>query len=70
MYVFLEGGEGRERNIYVREIHQSVASSMPPTGDLDRNPGVCPKWDLNWQPFGSQDGTQSTKPGQPEPYIF
>ena len=25
-----------------------------PTGDLARNPGMCPDWESNWQPFGSQ----------------
>ena len=41
MYLFLERGEGkeknRERNINVREKHQSVA----PTGDRTCNPGMC-----------------------------
>ena len=27
---------------------------MVPTGDLAHNPGMCPDWELNWQPFGSQ----------------
>ena len=34
---------------------------MPPAGDLARNPGMCPDWELNWQPFGSQASTQSTE---------
>ena len=33
--------------------------------DLDCNPGICPDWELNWQPFGLQAGTQSTEPHQP-----
>ena len=68
-YLFLERGEGREkdreRNIDVREIHQSVASRTPPSGDLAHNPGMCPDWEWNLQPFGSQAGTQSTEPHQP-----
>ena len=41
--------------------HQCVvASYLPPTGDLACNPGMCPDWELNWQPFGSQAGAQST----------
>ena len=36
-----------------------------PTGDLACNPGMCPNWESNWQPFGSQAGTQSTEPHQP-----
>ena len=38
----------RERYISVQEIHQSVDSRMPSsTGDLARNPGMCPDWELN-----------------------
>ena len=42
-----------------------VASHMPPTGDLARNPGMCPDWESNWWPFSSQAGTQSTEAQQP-----
>ena len=31
-----------------------VASRVAPTGDLARNPGMCPDWESNWQPFGLQ----------------
>ena len=27
---------------------------MPPTRDLACNPGMCPDWERNQQPFGSQ----------------
>ena len=37
------------------------------TGDLSRNPGMCPNWELNWRPFSSQACTQSTELHQPEP---
>ena len=51
-----------------REKHQCVVSSRaPPTGDMLLNPGMCPDWELNWWPFGSQAGTQSTEPHQPGP---
>ena len=47
MYLFLERGKGRER-----EKHQCVvASRAPPTGDLARNPGLCPYWELNGNPL-------------------
>ena len=36
-----------------------------PTGDLACNPGICPDWESNWQPFGSQARTQSTELHQP-----
>ena len=42
-----------------------VASHMPPTGDLACNPGMCPDWELNGQPFSLQAGAQSTEPHQP-----
>ena len=38
---------------------------MPPMGDLAHKPGMCPDWESNWQPFGSQSGAQSTEPHQP-----
>ena len=69
-YLFLEKGERREkekeRNINVQEIYPLVASPMPPTGDLVHNPGMCPDRESNQRPFGSQAGTQSTEPCQPE----
>ena len=56
IYLFLETSEGREeereRNIDVWEKNQSVAFRMPPTGELASNPGMCPNWELNQQPFG------------------
>ena len=35
--------------------HQCVvACHVPCTGDLACNPGMCPDWESNQQPFGSQ----------------
>ena len=69
--LFLEGGERkekeRERNIDVQEKHQLAASCTPSTGDLACNPGICPDWELNQWPFGSEAGTQSTEPQHPGP---
>ena len=49
-----------------REKHQCVVASWAsPTGDLACNPGMCPDWELNRQPFGSQASSQSTEPYQP-----
>ena len=43
------------------EKHQCVfASHTPPAGDLAHNPGTCPDWELNQQPFGSQANLCST----------
>ena len=64
-YLFIYRERGRERE---REKHQCVvASHTPLTGDLARIPGMCPDWELNWQPFGSQAGAQSTETYQPGP---
>ena len=53
------------------EKHQCVvASLMLPTGDLACNTGIRPDWELNWLPFGSQAGTQSTEPHQQGHYIL
>ena len=62
-FIFSErGGEGEREG----EKHQRVvASGAPSNGDLAYNPGMCPDWELNWQAFGSQAGTQSTDPHQP-----
>ena len=56
-------GEGRKER--KRNINVWVASPVPPTGDLACNPGMCPDWELNLLPFGSQAGTQSIEPQQP-----
>ena len=45
IYLFLERGEGREKR-RERNINVWFASHVPPTGDLARNPGMCPDWDL------------------------
>ena len=31
-----------------------AASHVAPIGDLARNPGMCPDWESNRQPFGLQ----------------
>ena len=40
--------------------------------NLDRacNPGMCPDWELNWQPFALQDVIQPIEPHQSEPLPF
>ena len=43
IYLFLDRGRKAERE---EEKHQCVvASRTPPTGDLARNPGMCPDWE-------------------------
>ena len=63
IYFFRERGwkrEEREGNINVW-----LPCTSAPTGDLALNPGMCPDWELNQRPFGSQASTQSTEPHQP-----
>ena len=50
LFVLREGKEGRKG-----EKHQCVvASCAPPTGDLVCNPGMCPDWESNQRPIGTQ----------------
>ena len=37
----------------------------PSTGDVAHNRGMCPDWEANLEPSGSQACTQSTEPHQP-----
>ena len=61
--LFLQRGEGQEKK---RGKHQCVvAPHATPTGDPAPNPGMCPDWESNWWPFGSQASAQSTEPHQP-----
>ena len=67
-YVFIFREEKGRRK---REKHQYVvAPHTTPTGDLVCNPGMCPDWESNRRPFGSQAGTHSTEPHQPGPLSF
>ena len=62
IYLLERGREGEREG----EKHQCVvASHVAPTGDPARNPGMCPDWESNQRPFGSQAGAQSTEPHQP-----
>ena len=62
IFIFRWWGREGERE---GEKHQCVvASHMPPLGDLAHNPGMCPDWEWNQWPFGSQASAQSTEPHQ------
>ena len=64
IYLFLESGEGREkeslRNIFVKEKHEAVGSCL--NRDQTHNPGMCCDWGLNLWPFALQDDTQPSEP--------
>ena len=67
LFIFREAREGEREG----EKHQSmVASHAPHTGDLACIPGMCPDWELNQRPFGSQAHTQSTELHQPRQFFF
>ena len=44
-----------------------VAFCTLPSGDQAHNPGMCPDWELNWQPFGLPACAHSTELHQPGP---
>ena len=56
LFIFRQGKGERKGG---RET--SMCGHMPPTGDQACNPGMCPDWELNQRPFGSQAGAQSTE---------
>ena len=65
IYLFLERGEGKEKE-RERNIDQCVVlTHVPPTRDLPHDPGVCTDWESNQRPFGSQASTQSIEPHPP-----
>ena len=69
LFIFRERGREGDRE---GEKHQCVVvSHAPPTGDLSHNLGMCPDWESNWWPFGSQASTQSrATPARATMYIF
>ena len=63
LFIFRERRREGERG---ENKHQCVvASRVPSTGDMARNPGMCPDWESNQRPFALQCGAQSTEPHQP-----
>ena len=57
---FLERGEGKEKE-RERNINVWLPLMYPPPRDLACNPGMCPDWESNQQPFCSQAQAQSTE---------
>ena len=52
-YLFIFRERGREGESEGDKHQCVVASLVPLTQDLARNPGMCPDWELNRQSFGS-----------------
>ena len=62
LFILRERGREGERE---GEKHQCVVvSHVPPSGDLARNPGMCPDWESNQQHFGLQACILPTEPHQ------
>ena len=59
---FREMGRDGERE---GEECRCARDASTPDGDLACNPGMCPDWESNQQPFSSQASVQSTDPHQP-----
>ena len=53
-YLFIFRARGREKEREGEKHQCVVAPHVAPTGDLALNPGMCPDWESNWRPFGSQ----------------
>ena len=54
--------EGEKHWCVSNNIDQLPLTQTPPTGDLAYNPGMCPDWESNRWPFGSQASAQFTEP--------
>ena len=63
-YLLIFRGEGREKeregniNVWLPLVH-------PPLGTWPSTQACALDWESNWQPSGSEGGTQSTEPHQP-----
>ena len=69
-YLFNFRERGRKGEREGEKYHYVVATRVPCTEDLACNPGMCPGWEWNRRPFGSQASTQSTEQHQPGLNIF
>ena len=69
VYLFLDKGERKDKE---RKKNINVWSPLMclSTGDLACDPGMCPDWESNQRPSGSQSGAQSTEPHQPVQKTF
>ena len=54
IYFQREGKGGRQRKRGRKTSMCGCLLHAPHAGDLAHNPGMCPEWESNWRPFGSQ----------------
>ena len=64
-YLFIFRERGKEGKRKEDKHHCVVVCHTPSTGDLAHNPGMCPGWESNQQPFDLQASAQSTESYQP-----
>ena len=69
LFIFIDRGEGREKE-KEKNIYVWLPLLHPLLGKLAWNSGMCPDWELNWWPFGSQACAQSTELHQPGPFLL
>ena len=63
---FREEGREKERGKHRCARETSIAHfSQAPHWGPGCNAAICPNWESNQRPFGSQAGAQCTKPHQP-----
>ena len=67
LFIFREGKGGRKRE---RNISVWLPLMYPLLGTQLATQARALDWELNWRPFGSQTGTQSTEPHQPGLFLF
>ena len=62
LFIFREGKGGRKRG---RGTSRCGCLSHTPNWQCGPHPGMCPDWESNCRPFGSQASAQSTEPHHP-----
>ena len=65
LFIYFSEREEEKEKEREKKYQCVVAPHMTPTGDLARNPGMCPDWEWNQWPFGSQARAESAEPHQP-----
>ncbi|KAF6088491.1 hypothetical protein HJG60_008315 [Phyllostomus discolor] len=64
LFIFRERGKGGRKRGRETSTYSCVLPA-PTTPNLPHNPGMCPDWESNQQPLGSQTSVQSIELHQP-----